>query len=106
MVQKAIHDNLKSWTRIELDCNRDEDGKTCREWLRERKALNLENKAKYPLGKKFYAELKAKFPSDWAPEQLLKPTSDMPIQESLLKAMIVYKATGARGPMLSCLATL
>jgi hypothetical protein len=107
LVSKAIIDNLKGWTLMELDVNRDADGKTCREVIRERKELHLQDKRKYPCGKHFWAEIKATFRSGDSPQKVLTAMGpkEGPIQEPLLRAMMLYKKTGTRAAMMSFLET-
>ena len=104
-VAKAINDNLKGWGAMELDGSRDADGLTCRQRIKARKELNSQNPGKYPLGKKFYDELRATFSASDSPRMILRsmaPSRDQgEISDSLLKAMVIYKKTGSRSKMLS-----
>lgn len=104
LVAKAIADNLKGWSAVELDGTRDKDGRTCREVLTDRKRLNLTDARKYPLGKKFYSDLKAKFRAADSPQKLLQPpVAEQPINPKLLAAMVAYKRNGNKGLMLNYL---
>ena len=83
-----------------MDGSRDADGLTCRQKIKERKELNAQNPGKYPLGKKFYDELRASFSASDTPRMILRsmaPSRDQgEISDSLLKAMVFYKKTGSR----------
>lgn len=105
LVSKAIRDNLKGWTPVEIDGTRDSQGLTCRDRITARKRLNLGDKRSYPLGKTFYAELRSIYRAADSPQKLLKPTGDEEIHPELLKAMIAYKKSGARASMTSYLET-
>ena len=104
-VRKAIHDNMKGWTDMEINGNRDSEGKTAKDRLRERKELANKFPGEFTCGRKFYTELRAKFKTVSCPEKQLKATGpEILIQEPLYKAMVAYKAHGNRGPMCNFLA--
>jgi len=100
-VQKAIRDNLRDWTPEEIDGNRCPQGFTARETLTKRKRDNRENPRRFPLGKKFYEQLKQTFASkaDPAMKALSPQPNDGEVSTLLLEGMIAFTKTGNRAPL-------
>ena len=98
LVEKAIVDSLKGWSE-QFDVNRDSNGMTARERLRQRKAQWLTNPKKFPCGKRFYDELRKDFRATDSPQKKLANLAPKggDIQEALLKGAMAYQKNGHRG---------
>ena len=104
LVQKAMRDNLKGWSETELNGNRNSSGQTCLQKLTDAKSFWLKDPKGNPMGKKFYAELRAAFRDDSSPQKQLKSQEGtIPCSEAL-QAMHVYKKSGSRAQMMNWLA--
>ncbi|CAE8612880.1 unnamed protein product [Polarella glacialis] len=105
-VKKSIHDNLKDMSTAELHGTTDTDGMTCYQRLAAQKRKHRDDPANHPIGSTFYKELRQTFRSEEHPANRLKATDHKePIDDALLKAMMLYKKNSAdRGPLNSFIA--
>jgi hypothetical protein len=105
-VAKAIRDNLKGWTAIELRGNRDAEGYCCEQRLTDMKTLYAWDSKRFPVSKFFYQDLKI-YRSDTAPGEALKvvnkDAADDDIAPELLKAFKRYMQNGDRGLVIHAL---
>ena len=91
-VSKALRDNLKGWTDVEVRGSRDQNGQSLIKRLEERKELNHQDPKKYYMGATWYKELKLEFRSESSPQSMLRVDDDSAeINEALHSAMVLYK---------------
>ena len=103
-VLKAIKDNVSDFTTVELDGNRDTDGKTCREVVAAHRRLWEADKKNFPMGKKFWQSVRTTFRSETSPQKMITAVSaEGDIQPVLLQAVVKYKVSGQRAPFISTL---
>ena len=101
MIDKAVQDNFKNWDASDIHGSKDPDtGMTLYETIAHRKRKNTQDAKAYPMGSRWYKEIRYKFMPDSYPAKKLKALSpDEPIHDDLLKAMMYYKSTGSRAKM-------
>ena len=93
-VAKALRDNFKDFSPHQIDIALHE-GLTLREQIGRRKLQALASPGRYPIGRRFYDEMRNLYRSDLAPASLL--VVDDPgeaIQAGLMSAMIKFKHIG------------
>ena len=103
-VSRAIDDSLEDLLPEEIDGHRNAQGQTV---VTQRKRLHREDPAHFPIGAKFYAEVRRAFKRQPASAQLLQPRDDDgDVTPMLLSAMVAFKKTGNRSPFAGCLRLL
>jgi hypothetical protein len=100
-VEKAVHDNFKGWDAADIHGSKDpETGLTLYETIADRKKKHAQDPKAFPMGSRWYKEIRYKFMPDSYPAKRLKAVNpDEPISDDLLKAMMYYKSTGSRAKM-------